>query len=132
MKLPWWMGKIEFWIGVAVVGLFTYAHYTDPPRKPEPRAAKPKEAPAELSDFSRVLTAQREVGRLLKDPESARFGDTYVSRRGGVPVVCGTVNARNSFGGMSGSQRFISNAGMSALEEQVEDGGFNDVWRKMC
>ncbi len=132
MKLPWWMAKIEFWIGVVVVGLFTYAHITEPPRRREPEAPKPEKRRAEISDFSRVLIAQREITRLLKDPDSAKFGDAYVSRKGAVPVVCGTVNARNSFGGMGGAQRFMSNAGMSALEEQVADGGFDDVWRKMC
>lgn len=52
-------------------------------------------------------------------------------RSGGATVVCGCVSSRNSFGGFSGSQRFISNViGISVLEEQAEDMG--EVWGRFC
>lgn len=45
--------------------------------------------------------------RSLKDPDSARFGDVMAARAAdGTTIVCGYVNARNSFGGYVGMQPF--------------------------
>lgn len=46
----------------------------------------------------------------LKDPDSARFGPMVAARsdRTGVVRVCGTLNARNSYGGYSGEVRFVA------------------------
>lgn len=45
----------------------------------------------------------------LKDPESARFGTMLAarSRTDGAIMVCGYVNARNSYGGYTGRGYFI-------------------------
>ena len=45
----------------------------------------------------------------LKDPTSARFGSSFVAAKGtsGRIVVCGFVNAKNSFGGYVGEAPFI-------------------------
>jgi hypothetical protein len=47
--------------------------------------------------------ARAAVQHQLVDPESARFEDMAVNARGN---VCGTVNARNSFGGYAGRTGF--------------------------
>ncbi|MCG8272376.1 hypothetical protein MIC97_12785 [Aquamicrobium sp. NLF2-7] len=48
------------------------------------------------------------IAAILKDPESARFGDfTAAMTPDGAIYVCGTVNARNSFGGYAGSSPFV-------------------------
>lgn len=58
--------------------------------------------------------AEARVKALLKDPESAKFGnvflvtgppDSYGGRR---LFTCGEVNAKNSYGGYSGSARFVA------------------------
>ena len=45
----------------------------------------------------------------LKDPTSPRFGTSFVAAKGssGSVVVCGFVNAKNSFGGYVGEAPFI-------------------------
>ncbi len=70
----------------------------------------------------------------LKDPKSATFSGVYVSRTAGVPVVCGYVNSKNSFGGFSGAQKFISAsaADIVVTEEDMADGEMPDLWRKVC
>ena len=65
----------------------------------------------------------------LKDPGSAQFRKVYF-RRGsdGIPMTCGQVNSKNSFGGMTGFQHFIS-AGredLTFLEDEVQD--FAQLW----
>jgi hypothetical protein len=48
-------------------------------------------------------TVQSAVLAGLKDPDSARFGAMSASKDlDGVVVICGLVNARNSFGGYVG------------------------------
>lgn len=49
------------------------------------------------------------VGDQLKDPMSAIYsGVERVPRADGAKVACGWVNAKNSFGGYSGKQRFAA------------------------
>lgn len=44
----------------------------------------------------------------LKDPESARFESlTAVKDAAGDTIVCGMVNAKNSYGGYTGKQQFF-------------------------
>ena len=48
----------------------------------------------------------------LKDPESARFGAITTDGK----VICGTVNARNSFGGYVGPKVFAVDGGVVHME----------------
>jgi len=83
------------------------------------------------SDAELEVYAQGEIRERLKDPKSAEFTNVHVYRGGGVTAVCGYVNSKNSFGGMTGRQRFIV-AGVTVLEEEMEDGGMQDVWSRFC
>jgi len=58
----------------------------------------------------------------LKDARSAMFRNTFVNGSS----FCGEVNARNSYGGYVGYQRFIAVAGASAIN--VAD----SMWREYC
>ncbi|MBC2858764.1 hypothetical protein [Stappia sp. 28M-7] len=56
------------------------------------------------------------VRRVLKDPESARFGTIVAGANAdGVVTACGWVNAKNSFGGYTGEKPFLG---------ILTDGGF--------
>lgn len=75
------------------------ASYTPPPK----RNLKPAEA---------VEEAKRAVAAKMKDPESARFADVAHrvspnARGEPTDVVCGMVNAKNSFGGYTGARPFV-------------------------
>ena len=63
----------------------------------------------------------------LRDPSSAEFGTMRV----GSGITCGTVNARNVFGGMAGPQRFIVH-GDAALLESDPISDFDAAWTKGC
>ena len=69
----------------------------------------------------------------LKDPSSAQFRNIYFHRGAdGIPMTCGEVNSKNSFGAYGGYQKFVS-AGKSELtflEEEVAD--FSNVWNSLC
>lgn len=51
--------------------------------------------------------AQIWVTDRLKDPDSARFGPMRSLERDGYVFMCGTVSARNSFGGYANPQAFL-------------------------
>lgn len=81
-------------------------------------AVSPKEA------SSIVRTEKERVKASLKDPESARFSSLYLAkRRSDGPkeiVLCGEVNAKNSYGGYSGARAFISSPSMVYLGDQID------------
>lgn len=86
--------------------------------------------PSTPSDFQIKSAGQKWLKDKLKDPDSVEFRNVFVSTAN---AVCGEFNAKNSFGGYAGFQRFIS-AGPDAtfLEDQVEAGGFDVVWPQYC
>ena len=59
--------------------------------------------PAIADQAADVAAARAGVARALKDPASARFAG--VKAKPG--AVCGTVNARNGFGGYTGPTLFV-------------------------
>jgi hypothetical protein len=62
---------------------------------------KPAFSKAEIALITKARFAVRSA---LKDPESARFSAMNIARNGA--VVCGVINAKNSFGGYVGKQMF--------------------------
>jgi hypothetical protein len=86
----------------------------------------------DLKNEAWIAKAKDAIKDRLKDPRSAEFKRLVVSRTGGVPVVCGEVSSKNSFGGRNGFQRVVSAArpDLTFLEEEVGD--MDSVWRKFC
>jgi hypothetical protein len=60
---------------------------------------------------SMIKTAQQDIKNVLRDPASAQFGRDFRSYTiaNGETAICGTVNARNGFGGFTGSQPVMVN-----------------------
>lgn len=79
-----------------------------------------------------IIRGQEAVESKLKDPGSAEFRNVRFSDRGGVPMSCGEVNSKNSFGGYIGFQKYVSggSAETTFLEEEVAD--FHNLWNKLC
>lgn len=68
----------------------------------------------------------------LKDPESAQFRNVQFYS-GLAPVTCGEVNAKNSFGGYSGYERFIAGGDViNVLESEMPPGEMDEAWKKIC
>lgn len=85
---------------VALTGIGAHAAYTAPEKPTAVAVVKPVRV-AFGPDWQ--ASARRYVRNELKDPESAIFGDVRTYAR----AVCGTVNARNSYGGYAGGEMFI-------------------------
>lgn len=80
-----------------------------------------------------LAEAQAEVAikDALKDPDSAKFGEEDV-RDAKRPVVCGTVNAKNGFGGYTGMRPFIVIGSRAAVQDDPTDGRFVKLWNSLC
>ncbi len=84
-------------------------------------------------EFAWIEKGKESVREKLKDPDSAQFEDVFFNRgEDDLPITCGKVNSKNSFGGYNGFQRFLSagSSELTYLEEQVQD--FGVVWKKFC
>ena len=72
-----------------------------------PPSAPVKSTPIGLSS-SQIAAVHSGVKASLKDPGSAQFSNIQAARgNDGSLAVCGLVNAKNSYGGYTGSQPFI-------------------------
>lgn len=82
------------------------------------------------------------IGALLKDGESAKFKNEFVSQiDGGNFMLCGLVNSKNSFGAYTGFKRFIASPNPQApsFVEGEESGlgagvdkHFDEAYRYAC
>jgi len=76
------------------------------------------------------------VEAILKDADSAKFENVYISFMQDSPVTCGKVNAKNSFGGYTGFKEFIAakSAGITVVrgDGQMVDSEFVKVWNVAC
>ena len=98
--------------------------------------AGPEDAYDKTTDAKKIawMNKGKEAVKIkLKDPGSAQFRNIYFHRGADdIPVTCGEVNSKNSFGGYGGYQKFISTgrADMTFLEEEVSD--FSNLWNDLC
>ena len=110
----------------------------------KPVAAKKKSYPIHATyDVSKLTDAKllawadkakREVKSRLKDPHSAQFGKVYVhQKQKDVWMVCGYVNSKNSLGGYSGEQQFVSGASVETtfIASDISK-NWNQVWNSNC
>lgn len=59
--------------------------------------------------------AREAVAESLKDPSSAQFRNVRLANYMGGKVICGEVNAKNSYGGYVGFTRFVASTTHSTL-----------------
>lgn len=63
--------------------------------------AEAKKASEEFVNKSKQLLTQN-----LKDPDSAKFSDLVIAQSAGHKLLCGAINAKNSYGGYVGAKKF--------------------------
>lgn len=88
---------------------------------------------AKNKEFTLIGIGKNAVRSRLKDPKSAEFKNIYVFvGKNNVPVICGQVNSKNSFGAYVGFQRFVTagSSELTFLQSDADD--FDSVWNKFC
>lgn len=83
-------------------------------------------------DYKSWLIARTEVGvkARLRDPDTAEFSDVHTTTYQGAEVVCGHVNAKNGFGGMTGRQKFVG-TGDTVFVEEDGASAVQEAWSMM-
>lgn len=91
-------------------------------------AKKPKMTASDAQPVAEVLIKPK-----LRDPDSAVFSGIIFHEENADhgPIVCGYVNSRNGFGGMTGPQRFVT-GGTVIIEEEVGSANMNIAWKRFC
>ena len=122
-----WLYRIPVRDALALLGLFAvllaYARYL--PAGPG--------APGVIDPARLRAAAEERVREGLRDAESARFRDLYLSAAGGrTLVVCGEVNQRSETGGYRGFERFISGPTFKALESDIGAETMDELWPDLC
>jgi hypothetical protein len=75
-------------------------------------ASSGRAAPEVIDEYHTLSAAETKavheaVRSSLKDPESARFGRALAGKLKGDVLVCGMVNAKNSYGGYTGEKPYF-------------------------
>nr|WP_321329066.1 hypothetical protein [Alcaligenes faecalis] len=86
-----------------------------------------KKSDPALTEIKLQRLAREYVTANLKDPGSAEFRNQK--------SMCGEVNAKNSFGGMTGYTRFIAARSDFVVMENdpaLERGAFSESWDRFC
>jgi hypothetical protein len=101
-----------------------------------------KVKPPPSSGYGEIAVAKEAITKMMRDPDSAVFGDVFfVNDRKSptgyyMPVVCGAVNGKNGFGGMTDQTHFV--AVMSNVASGVWMKGttpqnvFAPQWNRYC
>ena len=136
--LKWTGNAIAAMFGVVIVGSILHNLVTTPEQRAhEAQEQARHDARMPLEDWAAAneMLAERRVKGVLKDPDSAQFTDLVVikpksfdPKRPG--VVCGNVNAKNSFGGYTGPKQFIVIAGIPMIEDGKN--AFVRLWNREC
>jgi hypothetical protein len=90
---------------------------------------------AAVAGCSDTGAAEKAVRGMLKDPDSAEFRNLRVVDKPSVQegVVCGEVNAKNSYGGYNGFKEFAFNPNSGAVTIVGDEGTVSDdTVMRMC
>ena len=92
-----------------------------------PTASSTPTDPLEHTKGVAAAVAKMAVPQAMKDPSSAQFGRVWGM---GKDIACGYVNGKNSFGALTGEQRFIFLVGQT----EFDDGSsrFAKHWNVIC
>lgn len=84
-------------------------------------------------EFAWKEAAMQVVRERLRDPGSAEFSNltVYPGTDDSATIICGYVNSRNGFGGLTGPQRFIA-GGTVMLAEDFTAADMQTAWTAFC
>lgn len=97
--------------------------------------------PAEIAEKQRgdtdagtAVLGEMTIRRMLKDPASGEFTGSFGRIKHGRHIACGYVNAKNSFGALSGSTSWVMvvEQNIAMIRSYVNASRFARVWNANC
>lgn len=102
------------------------------PEDPKVKAAKEARRAAEQHESTVKAVAVGLLRASLKDPESLQLGTVVTAKQGKWDVVCGEFNAKNGFGGYTGTQRFAYRTNGDFATTENNPSGYLGAFLDMC
>lgn len=110
------------------------------PDQPGGPVASPAPAPNKPTGASySPWLVEMAVKEQLRDPDSARFGEMWAHndrKFAGKPVtaVCGSVNAKNGYGGYTGDRNFVfvEKPLIVLIDNDINNSAFVRAWNALC
>lgn len=93
--------------------------------------------PPSTASKSYIQKAKQGVQAQMKDPSSVQFRNIQGYNKGGMTLLCGELNAKNSFGGYTGFDHFTYVEGHLFINQpaagcEVCENPFNRYWNESC
>lgn len=88
---------------------------------------KDAERREKIEEMNQVSFGEKRLKNSLKDPSSAEIRNSRLGKSG---VICGEVNAKNSFGAFTGYKKFIQIGTTTLMEDGSSE--FSKEWSDMC
>lgn len=135
------IGKFGWAIVVvwASVSVLATTNIIESNKTPDQRAEETRKAAENARVSYSPAVVEMAVKRLLRDPDSAKFGKMSVYgdrklRGEQVVVVCGSVNAKNGFGGYGGSKDFVfvKETLTAVVDTDRDNAHFVTLWNALC
>jgi len=122
---------VAIFFGIGLVGAIVGGAFEP---KPEESALDKAERARENGDLATLYVAHQAIQRILKDPDSADFSDGVGRLKHGEKVACGKVNGKNSFGALTGAQRWlvIVDQNVALIRAYNNQPKFVHLWNKYC
>lgn len=122
---------VAIFFGIGLIGAIVGGGFEP---KPEDSALDKAESARENGDLATLYVAQQAIQRMLKDPDSADFSDGVGRLKHGEKVACGKVNGKNSFGALTGAQRWlvIVDQNVAMIRAYNNQPKFVRLWNKYC
>lgn len=79
-----------------------------------------------------IRHAQDAVREKLQDPRNAQFKDVAYFQSDSLDVVCGQVNAKNTYGGYAGFREFLVLDKVALLRVGFNQKIFDEAWDHFC
>lgn len=80
-----------------------------------------------IEEMNQISFGEKRLKNSLKDPSSADIRNSKLGKSG---VVCGQVNAKNSFGAYTGYKNFVQIGTTSLIDDGTKD--FANEWNNLC
>lgn len=95
--------------------------------------------PPSTASAAGINKAKQGVKEQMKDPSSVQFRNVHGYKKGGndAVLICGEVNAKNSFGGYTGFHYFTYLSGHLFVNKPADgctfcENPFNEYWNEAC
>lgn len=98
------------------------------------QATSVQSVPSTSQYTSLVMVAKANITSAFLDGQSVQWRNLYISDSSSRPILCGELNAKNSYGAYVGFRRFFAAAelGVQAIDTEKQPNTLTAMWDSAC